>query len=68
MAGCAQARRPRVSTATRNAAVAAAQSAKICSKKIVWYTPRVKAGHHTSNEAATVVAASRRTSRSDKRG
>ena len=25
-----------------NAVVAAAQSAKICSKKILWYTPRVK--------------------------
>ena len=44
-----------------NAAVAAAHSAKICSKKIVLYTPRVKAGHHTRSEVATVMAASRRT-------
>ena len=57
--GCA--RRPSRSTATKNAAVAAAQSAKICSKKILWYTPRVKAGHHTRSEVATVMAASRRT-------
>ena len=61
-AGCA--RRPSRSTATMNAVVAAAQSAKICSKKILWYTPRVKAGHHTRSEVATVMAASRRTPRS----
>jgi hypothetical protein len=60
-AGLAQARRPSMSTATRNAAVAAAHNAKICSKKIVPYTPRVKAGHHAISEAATVVTASRRT-------